>query len=128
MDEAEIFYHGLSGHALLSLEVEPMLVEDGEVPYYNGMMLLLGLATDDEDVVHLNDYSSLVYEFLEDVIHHCLKCHWAVVRFKPGSALLDPGRGQPMSLGPLGWSVMSSDGLVHPRKIVQVYLTCPHSH
>jgi len=36
--------------------------------------------------------------------------------FKPGSALSDPGRGQPMSLGPLGWSIMSSDGLVHPRR------------
>src|SRR5882724_7835801 len=37
--------------------------------------------------------------------------------FKPGSTLSDPGWGQPMSLGPLGWSIMSLDGLVHPQKI-----------
>ena len=48
--------------------------------------------------------------------------------FKPGSTLLDPGLGQPTPLGPLGWSIMSLDGLVQPRKIVQVYLMCPHSH
>ena len=48
--------------------------------------------------------------------------------FKPSSTLSDPGRGQPTSLGPLGWSIMSLDGLVHPQKIIQVYLTCPHSH
>src|SRR5882724_6148246 len=47
--------------------------------------------------------------------------------FKPGSTLSDPGRGQPTSLGPLRWSMMSSDGLVHPQKIVQVYLMCPQS-
>src|SRR5882724_7139441 len=35
--------------------------------HYNGMVLLLGLATKYEDVVHVNDYESLVYEFLEDV-------------------------------------------------------------
>jgi len=50
------------------------------------------------------------------------------VRVQARLHLIGPGRGQPMSLGPLGWSFMSSDGLVHPRKIVQVYLTCPHSH
>src|SRR5882724_1842981 len=49
-------------------------------------------------------------------------CFWSVSEFKPGSALLDPVRGQPMSLGPLRWSIMSSDGLVHPQKIIQVYL------
>ena len=38
--------------------------------------------------------------------------------FKPGSALSDPDWGQPTSLGPLGWSIMSLDGLVHPRKII----------
>src|SRR5882724_12621484 len=48
--------------------------------------------------------------------------------FKPGSTLSDPGRGQPTSLGPLIWSTMSSDGLVHPQKIIQVYLMCLHSH
>src|SRR5882724_11011558 len=37
--------------------------------------------------------------------------------FKPGSALLDPGRGQPMSLESLKWSIMSSDGLVHPWNV-----------
>ena len=38
--------------------------------------------------------------------------------FKPGSTLSDPGRGQPTSLEPLKWSIMSSDGLVHPWKII----------
>src|SRR5882724_10186450 len=50
-DEAGILYHGLSEHALLSLEVEPMLVEDVEALYYNGVMLLLGLVAKDEDVI-----------------------------------------------------------------------------
>jgi len=47
--------------------------------------------------------------------------------FKPGSTLSDPGRGA-TSLGPFGQSIISLDGLVHPLKIDQVYLTCPHSH
>jgi len=46
-DEAKVFYCGLSRCALLTLDVEPMLVEDVEDTYYNGMMLLLGLATED---------------------------------------------------------------------------------
>jgi len=50
-----------------------MLVEDVKDPYYNGVMLLLGLATKEEDVILVNDYESLVYEFLEEVIHHCLE-------------------------------------------------------
>src|SRR5882724_3051982 len=60
-DEAEILHYGSSEHAFLSLEVEPMIVEDVEDLYYNGMMLLLSLTAGDEDVVH-----------------HCLECHWAV--------------------------------------------------
>ena len=55
-----------------------MFAEDVKDPYYNGMVLLLGLATEYEDVVHVNDYNSPIYEFLEDVIHNCLECHWAV--------------------------------------------------
>jgi len=47
--------------------------------------------------------------------------------FKPGSTLSVPGGGQPTSLGPLRWSTMSLDGLVHSQKIVWVYLTHPHS-
>src|SRR5882724_5300982 len=58
----------------------------------------------------------------------CTVDSWKLSGFKPGSALSDPGRGQPMSLGALVWSIMSLDGLVHPRKIIRVYLTCPHSH
>jgi len=73
-DEAEILYHGFPKHALLSLEVEPMLAEDVKDQSYNGIMLFLGLATKYEDVVHVNDHDSFVYEFSEDVIHHHLEC------------------------------------------------------
>jgi len=68
----------LSKHAFISLEVELMLAEDVEDPYYNGMMLLLGLAAEDEDVIHVNNHNSFIYEFSEDVIHHHLECHQAV--------------------------------------------------
>jgi len=39
---------------------------------------------------------------------------WEAVRqelsgFKPSSILSDPGRGQPMLLGPLLWNIMASD-------------------
>jgi len=77
-DEAKIIHCGSSECALLCLEVELMLVEDVEDPYYNGVMLLLGLATEDEDVIHVNDHDSFVDEFSEDVIHHHLECHWAI--------------------------------------------------
>ena len=50
-----------------------MLAEDAEDSYYNGVMLLLGLAAKDEDVVHVNDYDSLINEFPEYVIDHCLE-------------------------------------------------------
>jgi len=40
--------------------------------YYNGIMLLLGLATEVR-CCHVNDYDSLINEFLEDLIHHCLE-------------------------------------------------------
>jgi len=55
-----------------------MLDEDVKDPYYDGVMLLLGLATEGEDVILVNDHDSFVYEFSEDIIHHHLKCHWAV--------------------------------------------------
>src|SRR5882724_6615156 len=77
-DEVEILYCGLSKCAFLSLEVELMLVEDIEDLYYNGVMLLLSLAAKDEDVIHVNNHNSFIYEFSEDVIHHHLECHQAV--------------------------------------------------
>ena len=40
-----------------------MLVEDVKDPYYNGVILLLGLATKYEDVIHVNNHDSFVYEF-----------------------------------------------------------------
>jgi len=55
----------LSEHALLSFEVELMLVEDVKDPFYNGVAVLLGLAAEDEDVVH-----------------HCLEHHQAVSEAK----------------------------------------------
>ena len=65
-DEAEILYHGLSECAFLGLEVELMLVEDIKDLYYNGVMWLLSLATEDEDVIHVNNHDSFIYEFSED--------------------------------------------------------------
>jgi len=39
-------------------------------------------AAKDEDVVHVYDYDSLIYEFSEVVIHHHLECHWAISETK----------------------------------------------
>ena len=58
-DEAKIIHCGSSECALLCLEVELMLVEDVEDPYYNGVMLLLGLAAEGEGVVLVNNYDSV---------------------------------------------------------------------
>jgi len=52
-DEPEILYHGLPKCALLSFEVELMSVEDVQYPYHNGMVFLLCLATENEDVIHV---------------------------------------------------------------------------
>ena len=50
-----------------------MFVEDVEDPYYNDMVLLLGLATEYEDVIHADYYHSFIDELSEDAIHHCLE-------------------------------------------------------
>jgi len=71
---ANVMSHLSSSKAFCLSSVHPH-VED---PYYNGMVLLLGLAAKYEDVVHVNNYNSLAYEFSEDVVHHCLECHQAV--------------------------------------------------
>src|SRR5882672_445328 len=81
-DETKVLYCGLSESALLSLEVEPMFVEDVQDPYYDCMVFLLGLASKDEDVIHVDDHNSFIDELLEDVIHHCLELHWAVSETK----------------------------------------------
>ena len=81
-DEAEILYCHLSKCALLGPEVEPMLAEDVKNMHYNGVVLLLGLATEDEDVVHVDDHDSFVDNLLEDVVHNCLECHWVVCETK----------------------------------------------
>jgi len=44
--------------------------------------LLLGLAAKDEDIVHVDDHNSFVYEFSEDVIHHHLECFQTVSETK----------------------------------------------
>ena len=75
---ANVMSHLSSSKAFCLSSVHPH-VED---PYYNGMVLLLGLAAKYEDVVHVNNHDSLVYEFLEDVIHHHLECLWAVSEAK----------------------------------------------
>src|SRR5882672_8450488 len=64
----------MSKHAFLGLQVEPVLAEDDQDPYYYCMVFLLGLAAEDEDVIHVDHYNSFVNELLEDVIHHCLEC------------------------------------------------------
>src|SRR5882672_8826494 len=94
-DEAKILDCGLSECALLGLEVKPMSAEDVQDPYYNGMVFLFCLTTEDEDVVHVDDYDSFVDELLENVVHHHLECHRAVSetkehdkRFKQASVCL----------------------------------------
>src|SRR5882724_5466058 len=81
-DEPEILYCGLSECALLSFEVEPMSEEDVQDPYHNGMVFLLCLATENEDIVHVDDYNSFIDELSEDVIHHHLECCQAVSETK----------------------------------------------
>jgi len=31
-----------------------------------------------EEVIHVDNHDSLINEFFEDVIQHCLECHWTV--------------------------------------------------
>ena len=50
-----------------------VLPEDIKGPYHNCMMLFFGPATENEYVIHVDGQASLVYDFFEDVIHHCLK-------------------------------------------------------
>jgi len=59
--------------ALLSLEIEPMFVEDVQDLYYDCMVFLLSLATKDEDIIHVDDHNTFVDELSEDIIHHCLE-------------------------------------------------------
>ena len=77
-NEAEVFNHGLFKGTLLSLEVEAVLPEDVKDLHYNHMMLLLGLAAENEDVIHVNGHDSFIDELLENVIHHCLEGHRTV--------------------------------------------------
>src|SRR5882724_12377161 len=81
-DEPEILYHGLPKCELLSLEVELMSAEDVQDLYHNGMVFLLCLATENEDVVHVDDYNSFINEFSEDVVHHHLERPGLLVRPK----------------------------------------------
>jgi len=49
------------------------------------MVLFLGLATENEDVIHTDDYHPFFNEFLEDIIHiihHFLEYHQAVSETK----------------------------------------------
>jgi len=81
-DETEVLYHGLSKSALLSLEIEPMFVEDVQDLYYDCMVFLLSLATKDEDIIHVDDHNTFVDELSEDIIHHCLEIVRLLVRPK----------------------------------------------
>src|SRR5882724_2928277 len=55
-------------------KIEVVLTADVKDSHYNFVVLFLGLAAEDEDVVHVDGHYSLIDEFLEDVIHHCLEC------------------------------------------------------
>src|SRR5882672_6862829 len=46
------------------------------------MVFLLQLATEYEDVVHVDDHDSFIDELSEDVIHHHLECRQAVSETK----------------------------------------------
>src|SRR5882724_7218288 len=72
------FNHRLLKCTFLCLEEETVLPEDIKDPYHNHMMLFFGLATENEYVIHVDSHNSLVYEFLEDVIHNHMKAHWTV--------------------------------------------------
>jgi len=37
-----------------------MFVEDVQDPYYDGMVFLFCLATEDEDVMHVDDHNSFI--------------------------------------------------------------------
>ena len=78
-----------------------MLAEDVKDPYYNCVMFLLGLAAKDEDVVHVNDHNSFINEFSEDVIYHCLECHWAVSEAKEHDQRFEQASVYPKSCFPL---------------------------
>ena len=54
-----------------------MLTKDGEDLQYYCVVFLLGPA-EDEDVIHVDNYSLFIYGFLVDVVHHHLKCSWTI--------------------------------------------------
>jgi len=81
-DEAKILYHGLSECALLSFEREQMLLKDVEDQYCDGMVLFPGMAAENEDVVHIDDYHCFIDEFSEDVINNHLEHLHAVSETK----------------------------------------------
>ena len=72
-DKTKVFNHNLFKHEFLHLEVETVFPEDVEDPYHNHMIFIFGLVAKNEYVFFLDGHNSLIYEFLEDVIHHCLK-------------------------------------------------------
>src|SRR5882672_9914189 len=115
-DEAEMLYHGLSEHALLSLEVEPRSAEDVQDLYYNGRVFLFFLSTEDEDVIHIDDYNSFVDELLEDVIHHHLEHHRAVSETKEHDKGFEQASVRPKGCLPLV-SVLDSHIVVPPSDI-----------
>ena len=59
-----------------------VLLEDIKDSYHNCMVLFFGLAAKNEYVSHVDSHDSLIYEFLVDVIHHCLKVVGLFIRPK----------------------------------------------
>jgi len=36
------------------------------------------ILSEDQDIVQINNYDVLYYKIIENVIHHCLECHWVI--------------------------------------------------
>src|SRR5882724_11500777 len=77
-DKTKVFNCRLFECAFLCLEVEMVLPEDVKDTYHNHMVLFFGLTAKNKYVIHVDGHNSLIYEFLEDVVHNCLKGHGTV--------------------------------------------------
>src|SRR5882724_7341998 len=115
-DEPKILYCGLPECPLLGFEVEPMSAEDVQYPYHNGMVFLHCLATENEDVIHVDDYNSFVDELSEDVIHHHLECRWAVSETKEHGKKFEQASVCPKGHLPLV-SILDSHVVVSPSDV-----------
>src|SRR5882724_12044105 len=70
-------------------------MEDVKDSHYNFMVLFPCLATENEDVIHIDGHYSFINEFLEDVIHHHLECGRTVCEAKEHDQRLEKASVQP---------------------------------